>query len=67
MLDEAELRAEVASRRETLGDTHPDTLSTIGNMGALLQSKGKLAGRSRCFVRHWLGVETRWGTSIPIR
>ena len=30
-------------KRETLGDRHPSTLNSIGNLGALLQAKGDLA------------------------
>ena len=43
MSDEAELRAEVVSRRETLGNKHPDTLRSISDMARLLQDNGKLA------------------------
>ncbi len=35
--------AALLTRRQELGDDHPDTLSSIHNMGALLQSMGKLA------------------------
>ena len=30
------------ARRETLGDRHPDTLTSIGNMGSLLEAQGQL-------------------------
>ena len=43
MPDEAELRDEVATRRHILGDKHPDTLTSINNMAALMKSQGKLA------------------------
>ena len=43
MSSEAVLRAEVASRREILGDKHPDTLLSINAIAALLQAQGKLA------------------------
>ena len=32
----------VQARRETLGDRHPDTLTSISNMGSLQQEMGKL-------------------------
>ena len=32
----------LTARRETLGDRHPDTLTSIGNLGSLLQDQGKL-------------------------
>jgi len=34
--------AALQTRRDELGDDHPDTLISIGNMGFLLQSQGKL-------------------------
>ncbi|MFT7485633.1 MAG: hypothetical protein ACI9F9_001483, partial [Candidatus Paceibacteria bacterium] len=30
-------------RREKLGDDHPDTLGSVGSMGSLLETQGKLA------------------------
>ena len=43
-LDGAEglLREALAARRETLGDRHPDTLTSINNLGSLLHAKGDL-------------------------
>ena len=32
------------ARRETLGDRHPDTLTSISNVGMLLQAQGDLEG-----------------------
>ena len=34
------------ARRATLGDTHPDTLTSINFLGSLLQDQGDLAGAS---------------------
>ena len=39
LLDEA-----LKTRRETLGDKHPNTLTSINNYGLLLKDQGKLAG-----------------------
>jgi hypothetical protein len=41
-LGEAEplCREALAVRRETLGDRHPDTLTSINNMAGLLQAQG---------------------------
>ena len=33
----------LATRRRVLGEEHPDTITSINNMGVLLQSQGKLA------------------------
>ena len=33
----------LSGRRETLGDTHPDTLSSMNNLANLLQAQGKLS------------------------
>jgi len=43
-LDEAGAlyREALEARRETLGNRHPDTLSSINNLGSLLQAKGRL-------------------------
>ena len=37
------LREALEGRRETLGDQHPKTLTSIGNLGMLLMAKGDLA------------------------
>ena len=35
-------REALAGKRATLGDTHPHTLTSINNLGMLLQDQGKL-------------------------
>jgi len=44
-LDEAEplMREALEMKRRTLGDSHPDTLSSINNLGLLLKGQGKLS------------------------
>ena len=39
----AALRTELATKRETLGDKHPDTLISISRMAGLLMAQGKYA------------------------
>ena len=34
-------REELAAYRATLGDTHPDTLASIENLGTFLRDRGK--------------------------
>ncbi|EOD12957.1 hypothetical protein EMIHUDRAFT_452118 [Emiliania huxleyi CCMP1516] len=41
---EALLREALEASRETLGDNHPDTLTSINNLGMLLEAKGDLDG-----------------------
>ena len=65
------LEEDLAACRETLGDRHPDTLSSINNLGLLLQAQGKLDEvRSRmrptaraCLVRRLHAV---WWTACLI-
>ena len=59
-LDEAELlsREVFAGCRGTLGDKHPLTLASIGNLGFLLRSEGKL-DEAEPLSREALGVCTR--------
>ena len=46
------LEEALAARRETLGDRHPDTLSSISNLGSLLEDQGRTratsSSRARC-------------------
>jgi len=37
------LKEALEVRRRTLGDTHPQTLISIGSLGALLSQQGKLS------------------------
>ena len=37
------MREALEGRRRTLGDTHPDTLTSINNLASLLQDQGKLS------------------------
>jgi non-specific serine/threonine protein kinase/serine/threonine-protein kinase len=39
----------LATRRRVLGEEHPDTLVSLGNMGRQLESQGKLAEAELCF------------------
>ena len=37
-------REALKARRETLGDRHKSTLTSIANLGSLLEARGNLAG-----------------------
>jgi Flp pilus assembly protein TadD len=56
--DEAEplLREALEVSRETLGNRHPDTLTSISNLGALLYAKGNLAA-AEPLIREALEVQ----------
>ena len=42
-------REALAARRSTLGDTHPDTLTSINNLGSLMHDLGNLEGATPLF------------------
>ena len=65
MSSEAELRVLVASRRETLGDKHPDTLTSINNMGELLHDLGKFNEAEPLFCEALAGFRETLGDRHP--
>ena len=52
--------------RETRGDRHPNTLTSINNLGGLLQNQGKSTRRSRCCARRWKVRRETHGDRHPI-
>ena len=65
MSSEAALRAEVATRRQTLGDKHPDTLTSINNMASMLLDLGKLAEAEPLFREALAGRRETLGDKHP--
>ncbi|TVQ33075.1 MAG: serine/threonine protein kinase [Phycisphaeraceae bacterium] len=55
----------LAIRREQLGDEHPDTLSSIHDLGALLWSKGKLVEAEPYFREALEGYQRVLGDDHP--
>ena len=49
------LNEALEGRREALGERHPDTLSSMSNLGLLLEAKGDLDGAAR-FLRETLEI-----------
>lgn len=52
----------LGARRETLGDRHADTLSSIYSLASLLEQQGKLAEAIPLFVEELAGCESLFGT-----
>jgi tetratricopeptide (TPR) repeat protein len=69
-LSEAEpyYREALEGRRRVLGDEHPDTLTSINNMGVLLQaSRASCPRPSRTSARRWRSAAACWATSTRTR
>ena len=62
-------REALAGERETLGDKHPRTLISIGNMAELLRTRGKLAEAEALFCEAYKGRSRKKKVSrlIPLR
>ena len=53
------------ARRTALGDTHPDTLASISNLGSLLYSQGDLAGAAPLLREALAGSRATLGDTHP--
>ena len=51
----------LVGRRETLGDSHPNTLSLIYNFGVLLQTQKRLGDAIPLFREELEGLTARYG------
>ena len=51
--------------RETLGNRHPDTLTSINNLGMLLKAKGDLAAAEPLFREATKGMRETLGDRHP--
>ena len=54
-------------QRETLGNRHPNTLTSINNLGGLLLAKGASPPPSRCFARRLRDCALLWAVGIRTR
>ena len=63
MLEEAAplLREALAGQRKKLGDTYPDTLMSINNLGVLLQAQCKLEEAAPFYREALAGVRQKSG------
>jgi len=66
-LEEAEplFRESLDGRRRTLGNTHPDTLTSIDNFASPLLLRGKLSEAEPLFEKLWRGNVAPLVTLIP--
>ena len=51
--------------RQTLGDKHPDTLTSINNMAVLLEAQGKPAEAEALYREALAGTKHPWRPSPP--
>ncbi|EOD31212.1 hypothetical protein EMIHUDRAFT_253610 [Emiliania huxleyi CCMP1516] len=58
---EALYREALAACRETLGDRHPETLTSIYNLGLLLEKQGRLGDAIPLFWEELEGCDARYG------
>jgi len=66
-MDEGEplYREAINGARKTLGDAHPSTLISIGNLALLLQDQGKLDGAEPLYREAVSGAEKTLGVEHP--
>ena len=62
-------REALEGRRETLGNRHPSTLTSIGSLGLVLKAKGDLAAAEplHSCARRWRGCVRRSATGTRTR
>ena len=58
-------REALEGKRETLGDLHPSTLTSIGNLGGLMYSKGDLAAAEPFYREALKGRRETLGSRHP--
>jgi hypothetical protein len=59
------LREAVAGYRATLGDTHPDTLASVNNLGVLLRAQDDLAAAEPLLCEAVAGRRATLGDTHP--